>query len=250
MKHEMADLIMAPTDDRDFVRKYAIAVVVAVLSPLLLPAVVLLGFLAELISMRSFNKRNMPDWKNPKMLASRGLFCAPALIYLLPGAIVIAIGAIANTSGGSSIFLGFSMLSVFIILGGLILTFLGTAVAFTAIHSYVHSQNFGDLFAIPHLITKLKDNAPDMTNVFGLGTLVTLVLSILNSYFGMLGGVVSLLGGTFLGLYLAGSTGTIFGRPDTSKVELPADSEDAVEPPKESFDEWVPDSSDDTWNPN
>lgn len=253
MKHELADLIMAPTDDRDFVKKYAISVLAAVSSPLLVPAVIFLGFLAELISMRSFNKRNMPEWNDPKQLASRGLFCAPALIYLLPGAIVIAIGAIAGSSGGGSTFFGLSMLSIFIILGGLILSFLGNAVAFTAIHTYIHSKNFGDLFNIPTLIRKLKEHGAEMTNVFGLGTIVTLVLVVLNSYFGFLGAIVSLLGGTFLGLYLAGATGAIYGRPETSTIEAVAELEESVEEkPQDSFDEWVPDSAgdDDTWNPN
>ena len=248
MKRELLDLFVAPTEDRDFPKKFALAVLAAIGLFLLLPGLILLGYLAELVEMKSKGKPGLPEWNDPKALGLRGAFCAPVLIYLLPGTIVIAIGAIASSSGGRTV-LGISFLSAFIILGGILLTFIGNAVAFTAIHSYVNSKNFVELFSVPQIVKKLTGKATEMAKLFGAGTFASLLFLTASTYLGWIGAAVSLLGSSFLSLAIAGGVGTIYGKAE------PASAEEAYQPANDgvqeaSGEEWLPEAgADDIWKP-
>lgn len=253
MKRELTDLIKAPTEDKEFPKKFAITVLASLTSAFLVPGIILLGFLAELIERKSQDKPGLPEWSNVKALGLRGAICVPTLIYLLPGTLVIAIGAIASSSGSRTI-MGISLLSAFIDLGGLLLTFMGAALAFTAIHTYVHSKNFVDLFAVPQLIKKLTGQATEMAKLCGVGTFASLVFLLLGTYLGWAGYAASVLGGAFLGLSLAGAVGTLYGKPEESSNAVSVVSEAPKAPEAEeepSAEQWVPDSGhDDEWKPS
>lgn len=250
MKRELADLIKAPTEDKEFPKKFAITVLASLTAAFLVPGIFLLGFLAELIERKSHDKPGLPEWTDFKALGLRGVICAPTLIYLLPGTLVIAIGAIASSSGSRTI-LGISLLSAFIDLCGLLLTFMGAALAFTAIHTYVHSRNFVDLFAVPQLIKKLTGEATEMAKLCGVGTFASLVFLLLGTYLGWAGYAVSLLGGAFLGLSLAGAVGTLYGKPESEGEASTTVAEMTEVKDETTGEQWVPDGDgDDEWKPS
>lgn len=245
---EFIDLIKAPMEDKNFPKKFLIATLATVGSVLLLPGLTLLGFLARVVKMKSEGKKGLPEWGQYQDLTKEGASYIPTMIYVLPGSIVIAIAIIANTSGPRT-FLGISLLSTFIMIGGLLLTFLGAAMALTAIHTNLFSGKFVDLFAVPQVIRKLTTKAVEMAKVFGAGTCATLVFLTLNVYLGSLGTLVSVLGSAFLSLSLAGAVGSIYGKAES----LPAQAETTPteEATQEPADDWVPDSdSDDVWKPS
>ena len=245
---EFINLIKAPLEDKNFPKKFVIATLATLGSVLLLPGLTLLGFLARVVKMKREGKKGLPEWGQYQELTKQGASYIPTMIYVLPGSIVIAIAIIANTSGPRT-FLGVSLLSTFIMIGGLLLTFLGLAVALTAIHTYLHSGKFVDLFAVPQILKKLTTEAVEMAKVFGAGTCATLVFLTLNVYLGSVGTLVSVLGSAFMGLSLAGAVGSIYGRPESSPVET---AETPVEENLSETDEdWLPDSdSDEVWKPS
>lgn len=257
MKTDVVEIFQAPTQDPEFGKKYGITLAASAFAVLLVPVVLLVGYLARTIKHSSDEQPGLPQWDDPKSLALQGGACTLTGLYLLPAAIILAISVITAGSQGSGGFLGISILTAFISLGGLVLGFVGLAFASTGIHSYVHSGNFLDLFHLPTILKKTRAEMSNMGYLFGAIGTVTLLVSVFNGWLGWFGSIFSLLSSAFLSLVMAHGVGVIYGNPATvdntataapqlpSEVAATAKDESVVE------EAWDPSSSgdEDGWNP-
>lgn len=245
MKLGIVELLSSPSKDPAIGKKYLLTLASLALSFLLFPAVLLTGYIAETIKHASLGKKGLPSWDDGKKLGLQGAVCSLTGLYLLPGAIVIAISMLTAGTSSKTV-LGASLLSTFISTGGLVLVYLGLCLATAGIHSYVHSGNFGDLFQLPNIVSKVKSEAASVGLLFGSLGIVTLVLSIANSFFGTLGGILSLGVTAFLLLSMGQAVGSIYGLPQSEVKALPKEeiSLDKTEV------EWMPaDDTDNVWKP-
>jgi Protein of unknown function (DUF4013) len=229
MNTDVTHILAAPAKDPGFARKYGLTVLASGLSFLLVPAVLLVGYLAQTVEHVSSGKKGLPDWQDPKALGSRGAICTLTGLYLLPAALILAISVMTSSSSSSRTFLGISLLSAFISLGGLVLGYVGLAFASAGVHSYVHSGAFTDLFNVPNIVNKLKAHLSEVGYLFGTVGIATLCLSVLNAYLGIIGSLVSLLASAFFALAMAYGVGAIYGVPTPEAPSLPPEGDSASE---------------------
>lgn len=251
MNSDLVEIFSAPSKDPQFPKKYVITVVASALSFLLLPAVVLVGYFAETIKHASLGNKDLPEWKDFVALAVQGGASILTGLYLLPAAILFAISVVTAGSSGATV-MGVSMLTAFISIGGLAIGFVGLAVAATAIHTYMHSDSFMDLFHLPNILRKIKEQAGPIGYLFGAVGLLTLGFSILSTWLGWFGSFVSLLTSAFLAIALAYGVGKIYGQPKTEPEPLPTAPESAAQLPVSSEPVWDPSDEQedsDVWMP-
>ena len=251
MKTDLIEILTAAPKDPEFSKKYVITVVVLALSFLLLPALLLVGYFAETIRHVSSGKKDLPEWKDFVALAVQGGASMLTGLYLLPSAILFAISVVTAGSSGATVF-GISMLTAFISIGGLAIGFVGLAVSATAIHTYVHSDSFMDLFHLPNILKKMKEKAGDISYLFGAVGLLTLGISIVSAWLGWFGSFVSLLSSAFLSIALAYGVGQIYGLPKAEPEALPAAPASPAQLPLSAEPVWDPSDEQgdsDVWMP-
>lgn len=248
MKVDLIDALAAPRSDPEFGKKYAITVVCSVLSVLVLPAVLLVGYLGATIKHASSGKKGLPEWSNLTELAVQGGVGFLACLYMLPGALLFAIGYLPRL-GAKSFFSMGNMLSNFISFGALLVGLAGLAFTLTGYHSYLTTRQIGDVFNLGKSLEKIKAHGTEMGMLLAMVGVVAAGCSILSVLISWLGGLVSLLAGAFLNLVLAWGVGNIY-RQDAAAPALPATPEptalttpDVVElglPATEEEDTWKP----------
>jgi hypothetical protein len=214
MKSDLIDAITSPKSDPEFGKKFAITVVCTLGSVMILPAVLLAGYLAQTMRNASSGKKGLPEWTNMAELAVQGGVSFLAGLYLLPGALLLAIGYLPSLKGGQGLFSMSTMLSNFISFGALLVALAGLAFTVTGIHSYLFSRQIGDLFNIGKSLNKIKAHSTELGMLLALVGVVSAALSIINAFLGWPGAILSLLGGAFLNLVLASGTGNIYGEVD------------------------------------
>jgi hypothetical protein len=222
MKSDLIDAITSPKSDPEFGRKFAITVACTAGAVVVLPAVVLAGYLAQTIKHATSGKKGLPEWTNFAELAVQGGVSFLAGLYLLPGALLLAIGYLPGIKGGQGFFSVSTMLSNFISFGALLVALGGLAFTVTGIHSYLFSRQIGDIFNISKTTTKLRAHMTELGMLLAFVGVVAAGLSIVNALLGWPGAILSLLGGAFMNLVLAYGTGSVYGVEGPAADEAPA----------------------------
>ena len=225
MKADLIDALASPKSDPDFGTKYGLAVLCTVGSCLVLPVILLVGYLAETLKHASAGKKGLPECKNMADLSIQGGICLLAALYLLPAALLSAIGILPLMMGGKGLFSLGMMLNRFISFGALVIALGGLAFTLTGMHTYLHSRQVGDLFNLKSILSKLKQHSNEigmllaMTGVVAAGILIAHV--ILDGFLAWIAGLVSILVATYLNLVLFYGTGVIFGNPAAAAEPIP-----------------------------
>lgn len=168
-------------DDRQWISKLLIAILMSVLAFLILPALILQGYLLAIVR-RVMNQDNepLPDWTDWGKLLKDGFFVMVGiLVWTLPFLIVLLIG-VATTVGFGSMS-NESLAAAGATGGGLLVACLGVlfAVALFFITpalyiQYAIKDEFGALFRFGEIFDIIRNNLADILIVF----LVTMVASI------------------------------------------------------------------------
>ena len=253
MKTDVIEILKAAPNDPEFPKKYLITVLTLALSFLVVPAAVLVGYLAETIKYVSSGKKDLPEWKDYVALAVQGGASMLTGLYLLPAAILFAIAVVTSRSGGAT---GISMLTTFIFISGLLIGFVGLAVSATAVHTYMHSDTLMDLFHFPNIAKKMKNEAGNIGYLFGAVGLMTLGIQFVSQWLSWAAYPVLVLTSAFLSIALAYGVGQIYGQPETEaevkQEALPVGPESAAQLPVGAEPVWDPsDEQDDSdvWMP-
>lgn len=215
MKVDLIDALTSPKSDPDFGKKFAITVLCSLLSVFVIPAVLLVGYLGATIKHAGSGKKGLPEWGNLAELAVQGGVGFLACLYMLPGALLLAIGYLPRFMGGHGFFSMGAMLSNFISFGALLVGLAGLAFTLTGYHSYLTSRQVGEVFNIGKSLEKIKAHGTEIGVLLTLAGAVAAGCSILSVLISWLGGLVSLLVGAFLNLVLAWGIGNIY-KPSSS----------------------------------
>lgn len=225
MKADLIDALTSPQSDPNFGKKYGIALACSIASCLIVPAVFLMGYLAETIKYSGSGKKGLPDWKAPSELLVKGGVSILASLYLLPAAILILIANFAAFSGGDGFFSMSAMLARFIHFGAIIIGLAGLAFSLSGIHSYLSSGKVSDIFNVSLLLDKIRTHSTLLGMLLTLVGVVTAVLSVLSVLFGWLGVLLTMVVSPLLSLVVATGTGVIFESGEeeavTTVVETP-----------------------------
>lgn len=249
MKVDMIDALTAPKSDPEFGLKYGLTVLCTALSAVIVGAPLLVGYMGQTMKHAGAGKKGLPEWKNFGELAVQGAVCFLSGLYLLPAAVLMVVASLPLMMGGNSFFSLGAMLHRFIMFGALILLLVGLAFSLTGMHSYLQSRQVSDLVNFGGLLAKIKAHTAELGALLTFTGVVVAALSIAVAFTGMLGGLLSLLGGAFLNLVLAWGVGNIY-RLDNQ--EVPAESEAALlEGAPEEVIEMSPavENDEDIWRP-
>jgi len=203
-------------EDKDWVKKLLIAVVISFLSFFVIPAFLLGGYGIRIIrQVMNGQWDGLPEWDDWGGLLKDGFFVAAAeFVYTLPFIILIFIAAAAtgglaslNDSGAAGIFAGGGALLMFclIILMVIVLLFLMPALTI----QYAIKNDFGALFRFSEITEIIRNNMSDILIVFAVMIGASIVLSLVASI-PILGWIVAIVAGpyiSFVGSHLFGQIG-------------------------------------------
>lgn len=219
--------LLACTDDAEFKKKYLIAAACGLGSFFVIPAFFFLGYLAQSMKRATLGRKGLPEWTNFPELGGLGVAGLLSMIYLLPSALLAALAVLPRLGTTSVTFFSASALvSRFIDFGSFLAFGVGLAFTVCALHTYLTTQRFPDIFNFASLWGQVKTNKGRLGFLIGSAALaygVVLFLSWLLSWFGIL---ISTLGLTFISLVVAYNSGAILG--PTIQAALPESTESSA----------------------
>lgn len=239
------------TDDADFRTKFAIAVVCAIGSALIVPGILFLGYLTETMKRATIGRKGLPEWKNFGEMCMLGGVALLSLLYLLPAALLTALSVLPVLGGANSFFSVSAFISRFIYVGAIVAFVVGLAFTVCALHVYLKTGKILDIFQIGPLYQKIMENKSELGSLIGLAAAGVVVISFANWWLGWFGSILSFLGFTFISLMVASNSGIILGptvagatpaleEANGPAAALPSDNDDFPFDDDDDDDAWIP----------
>lgn len=211
-------------DDEEWVTKIGIGVLISLLSFLILPAFLLLGYMVRVTqNVRDGLARPLPEWKDWEQLFMDGLYVAIAqIVYTLPFWLLVCITAVATVGLGGlseisedlavmSILTTWGLVCCLLIVMAVALFFLSPAI----ILQYVRTHDFGSLFHFGEVLAIARENMGNILIVtavnIGASFVLSLVLGVLNAI-PCLGNLIALVISIVAGPWLLAATGHLYGQ--------------------------------------
>lgn len=210
-------------EDRQWLSKLLIGVVMSILGFLILPALILQGYVVKIIRhVMGGDWDSLPEWDDWGELLKDGFFVTVAqIVYTLPFIILMFIG-IAATGGIASVSSGEDLAAVAATGGGLVLFCLVIlfAIAFlfltpAILIQYAIKDDFGACFRFGEVADIIRNRMADILIAFLVtlvaGIAIALVVGIL-SLIPCLGWIAAFLIGLAVGPYISYVTGHLYGQ--------------------------------------
>lgn len=230
MKPDETRTLLACTDDNDFKKKFAIATACALGGVVVIPGVLLLGYLTQTMKRAAMGRKGLPEWSNIAEMAPLGGVALLSLSYLLPAALLTALSMLPDARG----FFSFSaLISRFILCGSLLAYGVGMAFSICAVHAYLKSGRISDIFQIGALQKTILSKKSELGTLVLLSTVAVVAVGALNWILGWLGYPLGVVFSTLVALVVYYNAGKALGPTE----ELPPTAEDEESPPD---DVWVP----------
>lgn len=175
------------TEDRTWLSKLLIGVLMSVLSFLIVPTLILQGYVIKIIrQVMNGAWDGLPEWDDWGKLLRDGFFLTVAeIVYTLPFIILMGIG-IATTGGLASLTGSESAAGLIATTGGLgmlclIFIFIVVLLLLTPaiIIQYAIKDDFGALFRFSEVFAIIRANMADILIVFLVSVVVSMVLMLL-----------------------------------------------------------------------
>jgi hypothetical protein len=244
MKRDLIDALTSPQSDPEFGKKYGITVLLTAGAVVVLPAIPLVGYLAQTMKHASAGKKGLPEWKGLADLTVQGGICLLAALYLLPAALLFAIGYLPLMMGGKGLLSLGTILNRFISFGALVILLGGLAFTLTGVDGYLRSREVGEIFNLKSILAKLKSHANEISMLLATSGAVWATLMVVNVVFGdwwlLSWGliVVTVLIGALMNLAVAYGTGSIYSTPAAGETvdQLTAGEPAAALPPADAIE--------------
>lgn len=212
-------------EDKQWVSKLLIAVLVSIFSFLIIPAFFLGGYSIKIVrQVMNGQWDGLPEWDNWKKLFKDGFFVAMAeLIYTLPFIILILIvggatggfASLADNGSGDAagLIAGSGAMLMLCLVGIFIIALLLIAPALTI--QYAMKDNFGALFRFSEIMGIIRNNLSDILIVFVIMIVAGFAISIVSGILGLipcLGWIAAAIIGLAFGPYLSFVVGHLYGQ--------------------------------------
>lgn len=210
-------------DDKQWLSKLLIGVLMSILAFLILPALILQGYLVKVIRhVMGGNWDSLPEWDDWGKLLKDGFFVTVAqFIYTLPFIILMFLG-MAATGGVASLSDGSDVAALATTGGGLILFCLIIlfAVAFlfltpAILIQYAIKDEFSACFRLGEVADIIRNHMADILIAFLVTVVAGIVLSLLFGILAIipcLGWIAAALIGLAVGPYITFVTGHLYGQ--------------------------------------
>jgi hypothetical protein len=211
-------------DDKTWLSKLLIGVLMSVLSFLIVPALILQGYVVKIIRrVMGGDWDSLPEWDDWGKLLKDGFFVTVAeIVYTLPFIILMIIG-IAATGGMASLAEGGSDFAAVATTGGglvmvcLIILFV-VALLFlmpAILIQYAIKDDFGACFRFGEVFDIVRNHTADILIVFLVSVVAAIVLSLVIGILAIipcLGWIAAILIGLAVGPYVSYVTGHLYGQ--------------------------------------
>lgn len=212
-------------EDREWVTKLLIGVLLSLFAWLIIPAFMLTGYMVEIIRrvMDGVDKGDeLPRWDDWGKLLKDGFFVAVAtFVYTLPFLLLLAIGSaltfvpamsdIDSAVVSTGLAAGWALVACLGLLFAVALLFLTPAITI----QYAIKDDFGACFRFGEVFAIIRDNFGDILIVFVVTLVAGLALSLVTGVLGLIpcvGWIGALILGLAFGPYLTMVTGHLYGQ--------------------------------------
>lgn len=211
-------------DDKLWLSKLLIGVLMSVLSFLILPLFILQGYLVKIIRrVMAGNDSELPEWTDWGKLLADGFFVTIGqFIWTLPFILVFIIGGVATGALGSLADRGSDMAAAGAMGGGLLLACLGLlfAIAFLFLTpalmiQYAIKDEFGAMFRVGEVIDIIRSHTADILIAFLVTLVAGLAISVVITVLAIipcLGWIAAFLIGMATVPYINYVTGHLYGQ--------------------------------------
>lgn len=210
-------------EDKQWISKIVIGALMSILGFLIVPALILQGYIVKIIRhVMNGDRNSLPEWDNWGELLRDGFYVTVAqIVYTLPFIILMIVGGLA-TGGLASITGSEDLAAVAATGGGLLLMCLAIlfAIAFlfltpAILIQYAIKDDFGATFRFGEVFDIIRNNMADILIAF-LVTLVaafavSIILGVL-SLIPCLGWIAAFLIGLAVGPYISYVAGHLYGQ--------------------------------------
>lgn len=210
-------------DDKQWISKLLIGVLMTLTGFLIVPALILQGYLVKIIrQVRDGQDNELPEWSDYVDLLRDGFFVTVGqLIWFLP--LILLVLIVGATAGGfSSMVEGSDISGLIATGGGLLMLCLGLLLVVAALFltpalliQYAIKGEFGALFRFGEIIDLIRTNMADILMVFLVSLVASVVLSIVFSILILipcLGWIAAFVAGVALGPYISFVTSHLYGQ--------------------------------------
>lgn len=210
-------------EDKQWISKLIIAVLMTVLGFLIVPALILNGYLVKLIrQVMNGDRDSLPEWDDWGKLLKDGFYVTVAqLVYTLPFIILMIIGGI--TTGGLASITGSDDLAALAATSGGLLMFclvILVAIAFlfltpAILIQYAIKDEFGALFRFGEIADIIRNNMADILIVFLVSIVAAFAISVVIGILALIpcvGWVAAVLIGLAVGPYVSFVTSHLYGQ--------------------------------------
>jgi len=210
-------------DDKQWISKLLIGVVMTLFGFLIVPALILQGYLVKIVRQVMGGQDNeLPEWSDYGNLLRDGFYVTVGqLIWFLPFILLLLIVGV-TTGGFTSMVEGSDASGLIATGGGLLMLCLGLLLVVAALFltpalliQYAIKGEFGALFRFGEIRDLISNHMADILMTF----LITLVASVVISFvFGLLalipclGWIAAIVAGLAVGPYISFVTGHLYGQ--------------------------------------
>jgi hypothetical protein len=211
------------TEDRQWLSKLLIGVLMSVLGFLIVPALILQGYVVKLIrQVMNGQWDGLPEWEDWGDLLRDGFFVTVAeIVYTLPFILLMIIG-IAATGGLASLTGSEDLAGLFATTGvlGLLCLVLLFVVALLLLMpailiQYAIKDDFGALFRFSEVFDIIRNNMADILIVFLVSVVAAIVIGLVSGVIAIipcLGWIAAFLIGLATAPYMSFLTGHLYGQ--------------------------------------
>lgn len=210
-------------EDKQWISKLLIGALMSVLGFLILPALILQGYLVKIIrQVMNGGWDGLPEWDDWGKLLRDGFFVTVAqIVYTLPFIILMFIG-IAATGGIASVSNSEDLAAVAATGGGLVMFCLVILFAIALLFltpailiQYAIKDEFGASFRFGEVADIIRDNMADILIAFVVSVVAAIAISLVIGVLAIipcLGWIAAFLIGLAVGPYISFVTGHLYGQ--------------------------------------
>ena len=210
-------------DDKQWISKLLIGAVMSVLGLLILPALILQGYLVKIIRhVMNGNWDSLPEWDNWGDLLKDGFFVTVAqVVYTLPFILLIIIGG-AATGGIANLMGSDDLAAIMATGGGLLLLCLAVLFAVALLFltpailiQYAIKDDLSACFRFGEVFDIIRNHMSDILVAFVVTLVAAFVISILIGILSLipcLGWIAAFLIGLAVGPYISFVSGHLYGQ--------------------------------------
>jgi len=211
-------------DDKQWISKLLIGVLMSVLAFLIVPGLILQGYLVKVIrQVMGGNDNELPEWTDWGKLLSDGLFVTLGqIIWTLPFILLFVVGGLATGGLGSMADRGSDIATAGVMGGGLLLICLAVlfAVVFLFLTpalmiQYAIKDEFGAMFRFGEVFDIIRNHTADILIAFLVTLAAVVVIGVVTGVLAVipcLGWIAAAVIGLAMGPYLTFVTGHLYGQ--------------------------------------